>query len=113
MAMLVAFGCGGDSTADPEQVTPTIVEATMVDEGVEVTYSAPGADGGEWPVLRISVRETGSSLPARSEFVRSVEEEGTVLIPIEVEPNRELTIYGSIFYEDGERVYLDDTHIRS
>jgi hypothetical protein len=113
IATLAFAACGDNSGADSDRVTPTIIAAKMFDEGVEVKYSAPGADGGEWPVLRISVRETEGSLPARSEFVRSVEEEGTVMVPIEVEPGRDLTVYGSIFYEDGERVPLAEKHIRS
>jgi hypothetical protein len=110
---LILAGCGSDSAPDPEQVTPTIVAAKMVDSGVQVTYRAPGADGGSWPVLSISVREIHGSLPAWSEDVQPVEEEGTVAVPMEIEPNRDVTVFGSIFYEDGKRVHLTETHIRS
>lgn len=105
--------CGSSSTADPGSVVPTIVDVKPVDAGVQVKYQAPGANGGgEWPVLRISVRKADDALPPTSEFVRPVEEEGVVVVPIEAEPNQDLIVYGSIVYEDGRRVDLPKEHFR-
>ncbi|HEX6152795.1 MAG TPA: hypothetical protein VFZ19_04650 [Solirubrobacterales bacterium] len=105
--------CGSTSTGDSGSVTPKVVAVKLVDAGVQVRYRASGAEGGDWPVLRISVRKTEEDLPATSQEARPIEEEGTVVVPIEVQPNQNLVVYGSIFYEDGKRVRLPEQHFRS
>lgn len=114
-AMIAAAGltaCGSSSTADFGSVTPTIVGVKLVGSGVQVRYRAPGATGGEWPVLRISVRKADDALPPTSEFARPVEQEGTVVVPIETEQNQDLAVYGSVVYEEGRRVYLPEKIFR-
>ena len=104
--------CGGSSSSDPASVQPTIVSVKQVDGGVQVRYRASGADGGEWPVLNISVKKADGVLPPSSEYVRPIEEEGAVVVAIEAEPNEDLIVYGSVFYQDGRRVHLPEKHFR-
>jgi hypothetical protein len=110
-------GCGSDSAADPQAADPAsapeIVAAKAVDSGVEVTYRVPGADGGAWPALTIGVKESGSLSPPTSQNVPAVEEEGTVVVPVEADPGGELVVFGSALYENGERVDLPEEQLQS
>src|SRR5262245_57816733 len=82
LAAVGLAGCGNDWPPIPQDggvlgAAPRIVAAQVVDSGVRVAYRVPGADGSDWPVLKISVRSPESPLPATSQDVRFVEEEGT------------------------------------
>jgi hypothetical protein len=111
-------GCGSDwpqvqQDGESAATSPRIVAAEVLDSGVEVTYRVPGANGGDWPVLRISVQSPDSSLGATSQSLRYVDEEGVVVVPMEINPGHELIAFGSAFYENGERIYLPEKSIDS
>jgi hypothetical protein len=116
IAVVGLAGCGSDwpqvrEDGESAAASPAIVAAKVLDSGVEVAYRLPGADGGEWPVLRISVRSPDSMVGATSQSVSHVDEEGVVVVPMEIEPGRDLIAFGSAFYENGERIHLPERSV--
>ncbi|HEU5104988.1 MAG TPA: hypothetical protein VFU11_04030 [Solirubrobacterales bacterium] len=113
--MLSALGiaaCGGSSSGDSGPVAVSFVDAQVVDGGVAVTYQASGTTGEDWPVLKISVRRTSTSLPPSSAEVRPIEQEDLVVVSSEARPGEDLVVYGSLFSEDGKRVQLPEQNFR-
>jgi hypothetical protein len=107
-------GCGGTTQQNgTPQGEPTIVGAKIVHSHVQVRYRVPGANGGFWPVMRLSLLEPETGLPPSSQDYRPLdEEEGTVTLPFDLERNRELVVYGSVVYENGIRIHLPERHLR-
>jgi len=112
---LALAGCAGPACGVKYQSDdpPTIVSANIVDSRVVVAYRIPGADGGDWPFILLSVLEPEIGLLPRNHEVRSVQEQGTTTTEFEVGADREVIVYGSVFYEDGRRVYLPEFHLHS
>lgn len=122
LCCLALAGCGGDDgaggeasqTGDTESTgQPTIVSARIVDSQVRVVYRVPGADGGVWPTMLLSILEPEARPSPSNEEVHPVEAEGEATISREVGPSREIIVFGSVFYEDGRRLYLPEKHLRS
>ncbi len=97
----------------PAADLPTIVSAEIVDSLVRVEYRIPGADGGPWPQLLLSTLEPEAGPSPYTEPFAPVEAEGEVTMSHEVGPDREVVVFGSVFYEDGKRLYLPDAYLHS